>query len=112
MSVAVPSARVSDSCVELRWSLLSASSAERIQDVLLSVIHVPSEAPSGSANGCEWTIVVRDPTTSVLRLDLQPAGTVRIPATATLSNNISFFSGDCLYAFARHLLAMVVYVIS
>jgi len=81
MSLTVTLTSVSNLCFDLQWS--SSSAPYSYQPGLTQYIfHLVSVAPpSGSASGCEWTIEVRDPTTSTLRLDLERSGIVGKPVT-------------------------------
>ena len=74
----------STSCVDVRWSseqtssvLLTTSSLSRgLSQQSVCLVNV---APSDSAAGHKWTVMVRDSTTSALRFDLEQSGIVGTP---------------------------------
>ena len=83
MSLTVTLVSNSSSCVDVRWSstspVLLATSSSQIgaSQQHFSLVNV---APSHTAAaGHEWTVVVRDSSTSALRFDLEQSGVVGTP---------------------------------
>jgi len=78
MSLTVTLVSSSTNCVDVRWSS-STTSLSLLHGSSQQSFYLVNVAHNDSAAGHEWTVVVRDSTTSALRFDLERSGIVGTP---------------------------------
>ena len=78
MSLTVTLVSSSTNCVDVQWSS-STTSFSLLHGSSQQSFYLVNVAHNDSAAGHEWTVVVRDSTTSALRFDLERSGIVGTP---------------------------------